>query len=176
VLPVALVPGKIRAALVGRGERALRRIGLLRQAGLADLVIYADGIPLPDAGALRGRHVVYIVGLDPDDTSRVARDARLAGALVNAEDVPELCDFFNPSVVRRGDLHIAVSTSGASPGLAKIIGQWLDDAFDPEWAQRVKALASHRHALRARGLSGDRVFQSLRDYVSERGWLPTRPG
>ena len=68
----------------------------------------------------------------------VAEEARARGVLVNSVDDPPDCDFFYPSVVRRGDLQIAVSTAGKSPALAQRLreeieallpedsGAWLD--------------------------------------------------
>lgn len=69
----------------------------------------------------------------------VAEEARRRGILCNSVDDPPDCDFFYPSVVRRGDLQIAISTAGKSPALAQRLraeidaaleektGQWLDD-------------------------------------------------
>ena len=49
----------------------------------------------------------------------VFAEAEACGVLVNAVDAPPFCDFYFPSVVRRGDLQIAISTAGASPALAQ---------------------------------------------------------
>ncbi|HLI92247.1 MAG TPA: bifunctional precorrin-2 dehydrogenase/sirohydrochlorin ferrochelatase, partial [Puia sp.] len=49
----------------------------------------------------------------------VAREARARGILVNVADTPDLCDFYLGSVVRRGNLKIAISTNGKSPTVAK---------------------------------------------------------
>ena len=49
----------------------------------------------------------------------VFAEAEAAGILINAVDDPPFCDFYFPSVVRRGDLQIAISTAGASPALAQ---------------------------------------------------------
>jgi siroheme synthase-like protein len=63
---------------------------------------------------------------------RVAEDARRQGVLVNVVDRPELCTFFVPAVVQREDLQIAVSTSGAAPGLAGRIRGDLEYQY-PAW-------------------------------------------
>jgi precorrin-2 dehydrogenase / sirohydrochlorin ferrochelatase len=69
----------------------------------------------------------------------VFREATEKGVLCNAVDDPPFCDFYFPSVVRRGDLQIAISTAGASPALAQRLrkelnaqlpldlGDWLAD-------------------------------------------------
>ena len=58
---------------------------------------------------------------DPELNRKVSKDAEKRGLLINAVDQPEDCNFIVPSLVRRGDLTIAVSTSGRSPALAKKI-------------------------------------------------------
>lgn len=61
-----------------------------------------------------------IVAVDDRSVSEtVAREAREKGILVNVADTPELCDFYLSSVVRRGNLKIAISTNGKSPTIAK---------------------------------------------------------
>ena len=61
----------------------------------------------------------------------VAEEARARGVLVNSVDDPPDCDFFYPSVVRRGDLLIAISTAGKSPALAQRLREEID-AMLPE--------------------------------------------
>jgi len=57
---------------------------------------------------------------------QVAEFARLRGVLCNSVDDPPDCDFFYPSVVRRGDLQIAISTAGKSPALAQRLREEID--------------------------------------------------
>jgi len=61
----------------------------------------------------------------------VAEEARARGILLNSVDDPPDCDFFYPSVVRRGDLQIAISTAGKSPALAQRLREEID-ALLPE--------------------------------------------
>ncbi len=56
---------------------------------------------------------------DPAVNRAVFAEAEAAGILINAVDDPPFCDFYFPSVVRRGDLQIAISTAGHSPALAQ---------------------------------------------------------
>jgi precorrin-2 dehydrogenase / sirohydrochlorin ferrochelatase len=56
----------------------------------------------------------------------VAEAARTRNILCNSVDDPPDCDFFYPSVVRRGDLQIAISTAGKSPALAQQLREELD--------------------------------------------------
>ncbi len=65
---------------------------------------------------------LVIAATDDEKTNlRVAEVARDNGILINIVDHPELCTFLVPSSVRRGPLHIAISTSGASPAMARAI-------------------------------------------------------
>lgn len=57
---------------------------------------------------------------------RVAEAARAAGVLCNSVDDPPDCDFFYPSLVRRGDLQIAISTAGKSPALSQRLREEID--------------------------------------------------
>ncbi|MHA1570044.1 MAG: precorrin-2 dehydrogenase/sirohydrochlorin ferrochelatase family protein [Alphaproteobacteria bacterium] len=78
------------------------------------------------------------------DDSRVNQavfaEASAQGILVNVVDKPELCNFYVPSVVRRGDLIITISTGGASPALAKKIRQTLEEAYGEEYEAYLEIL------------------------------------
>lgn len=178
MLPVALDLARLPTALIGRGPKAARRLALLREAGPADLAVYSDDPDLagavrriPGAVDLAGRRVVYVVGLDAVESRRIAERARAAGALVNVEDVPPLCDFHSPSVLRRGDLSIAVSSAGANPSLSKLVVRFLSRTFGPEWGARSVELGQRRAELRDNGLSGAALFAALDDHVAAAGWL-----
>lgn len=65
---------------------------------------------------------------------RIFRDADAAGVLCNAVDEPDRCHFYFPAIVRRGDLQIAISTTGQSPALAQRIRTELEGEFAPDYA------------------------------------------
>ena len=71
------------------------------------------------AGDLAGQFLVVAATNVPAVNRAVFAEAEAAGILINAVDDPPFCDFYFPSVVRRGDLQIAISTAGASPALAQ---------------------------------------------------------
>src|ERR1700723_2511419 len=91
------------------------------------------------AGDLAGQFLVVAATNVPAVNRAVFAEAQAAGILINAVDDPPFCDFYFPSVVRRGDLQIAISTAGASPALAQRLrkelnallpldaGDWLAD-------------------------------------------------
>jgi precorrin-2 dehydrogenase/sirohydrochlorin ferrochelatase len=90
-------------------------------------------------GDLAGFFLVVAATNDPAVNRAVFSEATSIGILCNAVDDPPFCDFYFPSVVRRGDLQIAISTAGASPALAQRLrkelnaqlpldlGDWLTD-------------------------------------------------
>ncbi|MEP1791917.1 bifunctional precorrin-2 dehydrogenase/sirohydrochlorin ferrochelatase [Reichenbachiella sp.] len=73
---------------------------------------------------------LVIVGIDNTRTSELIRDmAKARGLMVNVADKPELCDFYLGSVVKKGDLKIAISTNGKSPTVAKRIKEYLNESI-----------------------------------------------
>ena len=90
-------------------------------------------------GDLTGHFLVIAATNDPAVNRAVFKEAVEKDILCNAVDDPPFCDFYFPSVVRRGDLQIAISTAGASPALAQRLrkeinaqlpldaGDWLED-------------------------------------------------
>jgi precorrin-2 dehydrogenase/sirohydrochlorin ferrochelatase len=72
---------------------------------------------------------------DVKTNESIAADARRQGILVNVVDDPNNSDFIVPSHFRRGDVIVAVSTSGRSPALARKIRSELEKVFKAEYAQ-----------------------------------------
>lgn len=70
-------------------------------------------------GDLAGNFLAIAATDNPAVNRAVFAEAEAVGILINAVDDPPFCDFYFPSVVRRGDLQIAISTAGASPALAQ---------------------------------------------------------
>jgi precorrin-2 dehydrogenase / sirohydrochlorin ferrochelatase len=101
---------------------------------------------------------------------RIYREAKKRGVLCNVVDVPELCDFFYPAVVQRGDLQIAVSTAGKSPSLAQKIRQQLERQFGPGYADWVAELGETRRLILASDLDRERKLELLRS-LAHRGAL-----
>jgi siroheme synthase-like protein len=82
------------------------------------------------------RTFIAIAATDDTDTNvRVYEDAERRAMLVNVVDVPPLCNFILPAIVRTGPLAIAISTAGASPALAKRIKRQIADEFGEEYAR-----------------------------------------
>jgi precorrin-2 dehydrogenase / sirohydrochlorin ferrochelatase len=161
MLPITLDPKTVRVGLAGAGEGLARRRALLAEAG----------VEAPEPGLSDGLRVLFVAGLDREPAAALAAQARAKGVLVNVEDVPELCDFHVPAVVRRGDLALTVSTNGRAPGLSRILREWLARMFGPEWNGRMGEVARAREGWRAEGLAPSEVSTRTRDFVARQGWL-----
>ncbi|MBW1689246.1 MAG: bifunctional precorrin-2 dehydrogenase/sirohydrochlorin ferrochelatase [Deltaproteobacteria bacterium] len=112
---------------------------------------------------------VFMVIAATDDSalnSRIASKAKARGILVNSVDQPRDCSFIMPSIVKAGDLQIAISTAGKSPALAKKIRGELERTFGPEYASFIELLGLLRRELIAEGRpsSANKItFQRLVD-------------
>jgi precorrin-2 dehydrogenase/sirohydrochlorin ferrochelatase len=98
---------------------------------------------------------------------KIFRVARKHGVLCNVVDVPELCDFYYPAVVRRGALQIAISTTGESPALAQRLRKELAKRFGPEYAAWVKQLGTSRRKLNFSSDDADGKKSKLHSMASE---------
>jgi siroheme synthase-like protein len=84
---------------------------------------------------------------------QVWEDAEARRMLVNVVDVPPLCNFIVPSIMRHGELAVAVSTGGASPVLARAVRQRIEAEIGPEWGELVALLGATREELKQRFLT-----------------------
>ena len=96
---------------------------------------------------LDGVFLAIVATSSPVLNEFVYTEAQRRHVLCNVVDVPELCDFFYPAVVQRGDLQIAISTSGQSPSLAQRIRKQLEQQFGPNYAQWVEELGRTRKLI-----------------------------
>jgi siroheme synthase-like protein len=84
---------------------------------------------------LEGAFMVIAATDDSEVNIGVFDDAERRAMLVNVVDVPPLCNFILPAIVRTGPLAIAISTAGASPALAKRMKREVSDLFGEEYAR-----------------------------------------
>jgi precorrin-2 dehydrogenase / sirohydrochlorin ferrochelatase len=87
------------------------------------------------AADLEGAFLVIAATDDTDANIAVFDDAEQRAMLVNVVDVPPLCNFILPAIVRTGPLAIAISTAGASPALAKRMKRQVSELFGEEYAR-----------------------------------------
>lgn len=100
-------------------------------------------------GALKGARLVFIADADDQRADRIARQARAEGALVNRVDRPEGSDFLTPSIVDRGPVVGAITTSGAAPVLATRLRQDLEHAWPGRLGDLAELLRHSQKAIRA---------------------------
>jgi precorrin-2 dehydrogenase/sirohydrochlorin ferrochelatase len=84
---------------------------------------------------LEGKFLVIACTDDTDVNIRIYEDAEARAMLANIVDVPPLCNFILPAIVRTGPLAIAISTAGASPALAKRMKHEVSALFGEEYAR-----------------------------------------
>lgn len=92
--------------------------------------------------------------------------ARTKGKLVNVVDQPQHCTFIVPSIVKRGDLVVAISTSGKSPALAKRLREQLEEHLGEELSPFVQLMGCLRERILNLGLPQEKnqaIFEALVD-------------
>jgi len=166
--PIFLDIREKKCVVVGGGEVALRKVKALVEHGARVEVVSPDLCAELDRmaedgevhvlrrdyaeGDLAGAVLVVAATNDGDLNAKVAEEAKTAGALINAVDDPEHCDFIVPSYLRRGDITIAISTGGRSPALARKIRTELERQLTTEYASLTTVVGEVRSELRRRGV------------------------
>lgn len=164
--PVSLEVGGRRCVVVGGGEVAEHRARALLSAGARVVAVapaFTTGLEeLACRGELellrraysRGDLAAAFLAIaatgDAAVNAEVLREAEAERVLLNAVDDPAHCHFAIPSVVRRGDLTITVSTGGKAPALSKRLRRRLGREFGAEWGALVELLAGARAKAIAR--------------------------
>jgi precorrin-2 dehydrogenase/sirohydrochlorin ferrochelatase len=110
--------------------------------------------------------LVVVATSSSELNQQIYREAQARRILCNIVDVPEQCDFYYPAVVQRGDLQIAISTSGQSPSLAQKLRQQLERQFGPGYAHWVAELGETRRKVLASDLHPERKRDLLQSLAS----------
>ena len=155
-----------RCVVIGGGTEAERKVEGLLTANAAvtvisetltdNLTLWADEhriVWLPRAcrpGDLQGAWLAIATTGDRTLATRLEDEAERYGVLLNVTDDVPHSNFVAGSVMRRGPLVIAVSTSGCSPALAARIRQQLEQTFGPEYADFLNLLGDLRQPVAAR--------------------------
>lgn len=171
------------AVIVGGGKVAQRKAKTLAGYG-ADVVIVEPLVSpellelqeqglatIEQRGYVRGDldgAFLVVCATDSEEVNRaVFAEAEERGCLVNVVDVPELCNFIVPSIVRRGPLQIAISTGGAAPTVAKRLRKRFQDEFGEEWADYVELMGTVRVLVMERVPGGEAqrkpIFEAIAD-------------
>jgi precorrin-2 dehydrogenase/sirohydrochlorin ferrochelatase len=102
--------------------------------------------------------------------AQVFGEASQRNILCNAVDDPENCDFYYGSVVRRGDLQIAISTAGHSPALSQRLRKELEAQFGPEYSEWLRELGAKREQLFSQEIDPEQRRQQLHAVASREAY------
>ncbi|HET6464952.1 MAG TPA: bifunctional precorrin-2 dehydrogenase/sirohydrochlorin ferrochelatase [Nitrospiria bacterium] len=152
--------------VIGGGRVAERKVLTLLVCGAGVTVISPAMTPklsyLAQAGAIRRQarrwrpldlkeaFLIIATTNDRKANAEIARQAYAHSRLVNISDDPARCNVIIPSVITRGDLIIAVSTSGKSPSLARRIRRELEGSFGAEYGKFLRLLGGIRQQVQSR--------------------------
>ncbi|WP_245565745.1 TSUP family transporter [Terrimonas ferruginea] len=166
LFPVFLKLADLRVLVVGGGAVALEKLqALATNSPSARIRIVATALK-DEVRALLDKHsnlfaeerpfitddldntdIIIVAVNDRAVSERIAAVARLRGILVNVADTPDLCDFYLGSVVRKGNLKLAISTNGKSPTMAKRVREVLEEAIPDELDESIRNLHQIRNRL-----------------------------
>ena len=183
VFPLFLKLENRPCLVVGAGNIAESKIAGLLEADAAVRVIAPEATPQVQSWAqagnldwhprpfqpadLQGMFLVVAATSSTPVHEEIFAEARRLGVLCNVVDVPRLCDFYYPAVVRRGSLQIAISTAGESPALAQRLRKELEIQFGPEYEAWVAAIGQARAEIAAKNMSPEDRKELLHNLASE---------
>jgi precorrin-2 dehydrogenase/sirohydrochlorin ferrochelatase len=171
-----------RCLVVGAGKVGEPKIGGLLDTGARIHVVALEASDGVRRWADEGKIDLELRGFSPSDLDEVFlavvatasrtinefvySEAQRRGVLCNVVDVPDLCEFYYPALVQRGDLQIAVSTAGKSPSLAQKLRQQLERQFGQGYAEWIAELGETRNLIRASALSNEQKRELLHSLAS----------
>jgi precorrin-2 dehydrogenase/sirohydrochlorin ferrochelatase len=182
LFPIFLKLAGRRCLVVGASPVGESKVKSLLLAGAEVLVVAPRATPAIRAWArdrkvcwkargfcpsdLNGASLVVAATSSPELQEKIFQEARRRGALCNVVDNPARCDFYYPAIVRRGDLQIAISTSGRSPAFAQQLKQELEKRFGPEYETWIERLGQAREKVLARAIAPQRRRRLLHRLAS----------
>lgn len=178
--------------VVGAGTVAESKIESLMVTGARLRVVAPEATPVVQSWAeakkidweqrrfqpadLKGMFLVVAATSSTKLHRKIFREAKRRGVRCNVVDVPELCDFYYPSVVQRGALQIAISTAGKSPSLAQRLRKELEEQFGPEYEPWLEHLGKMRENIFAANLDPEERKRRLHAVASRQAFLLFRIG
>ena len=169
--PVFLDLAGKRVLVIGGGNTAHQKMANLLKAGAEVTVISPElseemsalaaerrfrHVHRPyQAGDIEGYFLAFVATDDRSANQSIWREGRERGVLVNAVDDPPNCDFIMPGIAQRGDLIVAVSTSGRSPAMARKLREELEAFLTEDYVQMLELAAEVRSELRENGVMVD---------------------
>jgi precorrin-2 dehydrogenase / sirohydrochlorin ferrochelatase len=171
-----------KCLVVGGGDVGTRKVIMLVKCGakvtVVSPVISSKLMDLSAKGIIQIKLREYcssdvndmflIIGATSDEkvNLRISKDAEQKNLLCNIADVPKACNFILPAIVTRGDLIIAISTSGNSPAFAKKLRENLEKQFGEEYAILLNLMGAIRKKLLAQAHEPEahkHLFEQLLD-------------
>jgi precorrin-2 dehydrogenase / sirohydrochlorin ferrochelatase len=119
---------------------------------------------------LEGIFLAIAATSDAEANRLVFLESQQRGVLCNSVDDPPHCDFYFPSVVRRGDLQVAISTAGESPALAQRLRVELETSLDARLAEWLRELGNLRRQILVSEPSSDARKSLLHRLASQESW------
>lgn len=172
-----------KAVVIGAGSVAERKVRSLCDAGAKVLVVAkhvdeAFKIACRDLDLqiktevyvkdhLTGAILAIAATNDTSLNKQIYDDCHELSVICNVVDVPELCDFYVPAVVKRGDLQIAVSTDGSCPAYAARIRKKLEDIFTEDHAGFITELKAAREQIIKQVSDLDKRKEILQELVND---------
>jgi precorrin-2 dehydrogenase/sirohydrochlorin ferrochelatase len=153
--------------VIGGGNIAHQKVVGLLKAG-ADVTVVSPELnhemaTLSDGGSFRhlkrdyepgdldGYTLAFVATDDRSVNSTVADEGKSRKVWVNAVDDPPYCDFIMPGIAQKGDLIIAISTSGRSPAMARKMREEIEEFLTEDYAAMLELAAEVRAELREQG-------------------------
>lgn len=183
--PLLLDLTDMRCLVIGAGEVGLRKIKGLLQCAPKQVTAVDPAPPDPELAALLATQdnfsyeqrpfaetdlnqarLVFACTSNRAVNAAIGQACVARGILCNMADAPERGDFVLPASITRGDLTISVSTSGASPALARVIRRDLEKRYGPEYEIMTRLLAEIRASLLALGRSSDENREIFRELAA----------
>jgi precorrin-2 dehydrogenase/sirohydrochlorin ferrochelatase len=161
--PVNLDIRNRKCLVVGGGDVGTRKVMTLLDCGAKVVVVSPDVTENIEELSNKGLIKLQRRGFKPNDLDKmflvigatdnpelnrqIHNEAEGLGMLCNIADRPEVCNFILPAIVNRGDLIIAISTSGKSPAFAKKMRKDLEKKFGTEYAEFLTLMGGIRNKL-----------------------------
>ncbi len=100
-----------------------------------------------EEGDIKGFDIVIAAVDDLNVQESIYNESRKYNCLCNCVDLPKYCDFIFPSYIKKGDLTIAISTSGTSPAMAKQLRIWLNSVIPDSIVDFLKTMKEYRRSM-----------------------------
>ncbi len=167
LFPVFLKANELEVLLVGGGNVALEKatalLGNAPETKLTvvaplikdELKLFLDGFEFVELLEKRfeptdldGKQLAIVAIDDVVESAKIKESASQRGVLTNVADTPQLCDFYLGSIVKKGNVKLAISTNGKSPTLAKRVRELLQESIPEEIDQSAENLNNIREQLK----------------------------